>query len=220
VEDAHVAPDGSPVEAYALLPELGEGELIARVVRSGGSILELGCGTGRMTRQLVRPGYRVTTVDESAEMLARVEDAETVCSRIEGLDLARHFDAVVLASNLIAAPPEQRCAFLATCLRHADLLVVEGLPLGWRPEEGETRLGPVLSRLLTDDVQNGVVRGVATYEASGRVWTHAFAMWVFADEEELDAALAEAGFLRERWLDREGGRWFTARSVSEPITGV
>src|SRR5215469_10475132 len=141
------APDGSPVELYARLPELGEGEVLASVVPAGASVLELGCGVGRITRQLVRLGYRVTAVDESAEMLARVADAETVQAQIEGLELGRRFDAVLLASNLITAEREQRRAFLETCRRHADLAVVEGLPLAWAPEDGETTLGDVVSRL-------------------------------------------------------------------------
>ena len=51
------APDGSPVGVYVRLPELGEGELIASVLPAGASVLELGCGTGRITRQLVRQGF-------------------------------------------------------------------------------------------------------------------------------------------------------------------
>ena len=34
-----------------------------------GSILELGCGTGKMTRRLAAGGYDVTAVDASQEML-------------------------------------------------------------------------------------------------------------------------------------------------------
>jgi hypothetical protein len=49
----------------------------------------------------------VTAVDESPEMLAQVEGAETVCSRIENLDLERALDAALLASNLITAKPDQ-----------------------------------------------------------------------------------------------------------------
>ncbi len=203
-----LAPDGSPVDVYRLLPELGEGEIVARVVPRGGTILELGCGAGRVTRQLVRLGYRVTAVDESAEMLAHVEAAETVRARIEELDLGRRFDAVLLASNLVTAEPPARRAFLETCRRHADLVVVEGLPLAWEPREGETRLGDVVSRLRVERVEDGVVHGVAEYEASGRSWRHPFAMRVFADQAELDAALAEAGLRFGEWLD---ARWFTAR---------
>ncbi len=209
-----VARDGSPVELYALLPEYGEGEIVARAVPAGGSILELGCGAGRMTRQLVRLGFQVTAVDESAEMLAHVEKAETVCARIEELDLGRRFDAVLLASNLITAPEEQRRAFLAACRRHADTVVVEGLPLGWEPAEGETRLGPVTSRLRVDRLDEGVVHGAVEYESDADRWEHAFSMRVFADRAELDATLAEAGLRLDRWLDREGGRWFIAVAVA------
>jgi SAM-dependent methyltransferase len=177
------------------------------VVPAGSSVLELGCGAGRITRQLVRLGYRVTAVDESREMLAHVEDAETVEGPIEGLDLGRRFDAVLLASNLVTAEPEQRRAFLETCRRHADLVLVEGLPLGWSPEDGERTLGEVVSRLRVDRVEEGVVHGEMEYEAANGTWRHPFAMRVFADDAELDAALAEAGLRLERRLDP---RWFTA----------
>jgi SAM-dependent methyltransferase len=206
-----VAPDGSPVEVYVRLPELGEGEVVRSVLSPGASVLELGCGTGRITRQLVRLGLAVTAVDESPEMLAHVRDAETVEARIEGLELGRRFDAVILASNLVNAEPTQRRAFLETCRRHADLVLVEGLPLGWSPEDGETALGDVASRLHLERIDGGLLRGEVAYEVEGRIWRHSFAMHVFADEAELDAALAEAGLCRQRRLD---ARWFTAVPAS------
>ena len=205
-----MAPDGSPVDVYALLPELGEGDRVAQAVPAGGSILELGCGAGRITRQLVRLGYRVTAVDESEAMLAHVKTAETICARIEDLDLGRHFDAVLLASNLITAPAGQRRDFLETCRRHADLVVVEGLALGWQPQDGETQLGDVTSRLIVERFADGVVHGKVVYVVGDRRWEHSFTMRVFADQDELDAALAEAGLRFDRWLDEEGGRWFVA----------
>lgn len=205
------APDGSPVEVYERLPELGEGEIVASAIPAGASVLELGCGVGRITRQLVRLGYRVTAVDESPEMLEHVRDAGTVQASIEGLELGRRFDAVLLASNLVNAEPEQRRAFLETCVRHGDLVVVEGLPLGWSPEDGETRLGEIVSRLQVERIENGVVHGAVEYEAGGETWRHAFAMRVFGGDAELDAALAEAGLRLERRLD---ARWFVAVPVA------
>jgi SAM-dependent methyltransferase len=204
------APDGSPVEVYTRLPELGEGEIVASVLPAGSSLLELGCGTGRITRQLVRLGYSVTAVDESAEMLAHVRDAETVQARIEGLDVGRRFDAVLLASNLVTAEPEQRRAFLETCRQHADLVICEGLPLAWAAKDGERLLGDVVSRLHVESVEDGLVRGAMEYEIAGETWRHSFAMRVFADDAELEAALAEAGLRLDRRLD---ARWFTARSA-------
>lgn len=205
------APDGSPVEVYERLPELGEGEIVASAIPAGASVLELGCGVGRITRQLVRLGYRVTAVDESPEMLEHVRDAETVQASVEGLELGRRFDAVLLASNLVNAEPEQRRAFLETCVRHGDLVVVEGLPLGWSPEDRETRLGEIFSRLQVERIENGVVHGAVEYEAGGETWRHAFAMRVFGGDAELDAALAEAGLRLERRLD---ARWFVAVHVA------
>jgi hypothetical protein len=132
-------------------------------------------------------------------MLAHVPaEAETVCARIEELDLGRRFDAVLLLSNLLTVEPPQRRAFLDACARHGDLLVVESLPLGWAPAPSDT--------LRIDRVEDGVVHGEVFYEGG---WSHAFAMRVFADEAELEAALGECGWRLERWLDRDRG-WFTA----------
>jgi len=41
---------------------------------SGGAVLDLGCGTGRLLLPLVRAGYAVTGVDRSAAMLARCRE--------------------------------------------------------------------------------------------------------------------------------------------------
>ena len=193
-----VAPDGSPVEVYLRLPERGEGELVAAAVPPPASLLELGSGVGRVTRQLVRLGYAVVAVDESPEMLEHVRDAEAVCARIEELDLGRAFDAVLLLSNLFTVADEQRRLFLDASARHADLLVVETLPVGWQPPESET--------LRVDRVEDGVVHGEVFYDGGG---SHAFAMRVFADEDEIAVALGEGGWRFDRWLDRERG-WFTA----------
>lgn len=198
------------MELYALLPEMGEGEQIAKAVSAGGTILELGSGAGRVTRQLVRLGYGVTAVDESAAMLGYIDDAETVCARIEHLDLDRRFDAVVLASNLINAAPELRRAFLATCRRHADLVIIEGLPVGWKPERRETHLGKVTSLLRVERTEGQAVYGEVAYMSGSGRWRHSFAMRTFADAEQLRAALAEADLRFDRWLDQEGGRWFVA----------
>jgi SAM-dependent methyltransferase len=203
------APDGSPVELYARLPERGEGELVGRAVPAGGSILEVGCGTGRITRQLAARGYRVTAVDESPEMLAHVTGAETVEARIEELDLGRQFDAALLASNLVnTESAELRRAFLRSCARHADLVLIERLPPQWEPSSERTRIGDVESWLEEVLRDGDVVRAVACYAADDRRWRHPFAMRVL-DDDALEAALAEAGLRLDRFLD-ERGLWVAA----------
>jgi hypothetical protein len=49
------------------------------------------------------------------------------------------------------------------------------------------------------------------YEADGVAWRHPFAMHVFVDDAELNAALAEAGLRLERELDTN---WFVAGPAS------
>ena len=97
-----IAPDGSAVDFYAALP-LAEtnADLIHGALGQGATILELGAGCGRVTHPLVARGHPVVAVDDSAEMLARIHGARTVCSRIEDLDLGERFDAVLLMSYLV-----------------------------------------------------------------------------------------------------------------------
>lgn len=130
--DGVITPDGCAVDVYALLPAGREPEVIHGAIPAGASILELGSGAGRVTNPLVALGHPVVALDESAEMLAHVRGAETVCAGIEGLDLGRRFDAVVLGSHLVNTPDEgQRREFLAACARHvaADgVVLVEQAP--------------------------------------------------------------------------------------------
>lgn len=110
-----IAPDGSPVEVYRLLPDLGQAAIVHAAVPAGASILELGCGTGRVTAALLALGHAVTGVDASAAMLAiareRAPGAIRVKAAIEALDLGRRFGAVVLGSHLVNGAPEVRRAF-------------------------------------------------------------------------------------------------------------
>ena len=113
-----ITPDGCSVEFYARMTAGDEPDIVHEAIRPGASILELGCGAGRVTHPLVALGHRVVAFDESPEMLAHVRDAETVCGPIEELALDRRFDVVLLASHLVNADPPTRAAFLAACRRH------------------------------------------------------------------------------------------------------
>lgn len=118
--DDAVTPDGSPVPIYLALAAEPTFTPVLERLPATASVLDLGCGVGRLANLLVEHGHEVTAVDESDAMLAHVDArAHLVRSRIEGLDLGRRFDAVVLASHLVNVPDgEQRRAMLATVRRH------------------------------------------------------------------------------------------------------
>jgi SAM-dependent methyltransferase len=116
-----VAPDGSPVEAFAQLPPGPGPALIAGRLKPASSVLELGCGAGRLLQPLVAAGHKCTGVDQSSEMLAHVPDGiETIEANIEDVDLEWTYDAVILASFLVNTPDvERRRAFLDAAAAHA-----------------------------------------------------------------------------------------------------
>lgn len=210
------APDGSPVGLYATLAPLGEPELIHGAVPAGSRILELGCGAGRITHELVALGHSVTAVDDSAEMLAHVRGAETVLADIETLDLGRTFPVVLLASNFLnATEQEELDAVLGACARHVDAggqVLLERMPPDWEPNEG-TRIVGGVEMTLSDVVRAGeLVSAVMEYRTNGERWTHAFQARLIA-EAEVDAALSRAGLERVRWLN-EPRTWLEARPVS------
>jgi SAM-dependent methyltransferase len=211
-----VAADGSPVEIYRRLPPTGEPELIHAAIPPGASILELGCGAGRVTHELIRLGHPVTAVDESAEMLAHVRGAEVVRAPIETLALGREFDCVLLASHFVNDPDrDRRRILLEVCARHARpeaTVLVESYPAGfdWDAAVGRTSVHGDVAVTVTEARTRGpVVEAVVEYRVDGRSWRQPFAARML-DADELDASLREAGLERVRWLD-DHRSWCVAR---------
>jgi SAM-dependent methyltransferase len=208
-----VAPDGSPVAIYLALSGAQEAELVASALPSNASTLELGCGTGRVTHELVARGFRVTAVDESAEMLEHVRGAEKVHARIEELDLARRFDCVLLASHFVNAPDAD--VFLDACARHVDgngVVLVEAYPPDLEWSAGRvTRVGDVSIELADVDLEGERVRATMAYELDGSRWLQEFEA-VLLDDDELYRALEGSGLAFERWLDRGRG-WLMAKPL-------
>lgn len=209
-----IAPDGSAVEYYATLPPDEESaNLIHEAIPAGASILELGAGVGRVTRPLLALGHKVTAVDESAAMLARIDSTETVCSRIEDLDLGRTFDAVLLMSHLVAYG--DRRSLLDACRRHVrdgGRVVVQREAPDWyaTAAPGEWVYRGVRYRLF-DVTRPAPDLMSATIEyrlADGRTWTHSFTSRRL-DDTELPAVLAASGLRLDRFLDDQRG-WLTA----------
>ncbi|HVF32372.1 MAG TPA: class I SAM-dependent methyltransferase [Acidimicrobiales bacterium] len=103
------------------------------------SVLDAGCGTGRVAVELARHGLEVVGVDADASMLAAARRAapsiEWVASDLAALDLGgRTFDVVVMAGNVpLFTPPGTQPGLVAGCSRHVRPgggLVVAGFSLG------------------------------------------------------------------------------------------
>jgi SAM-dependent methyltransferase len=210
-----ITDDGCAVELYLRFPHQGEGDLVHAATRPGASVLDLGCGTGRIAHPLIELGHPVTAVDSSAEMLGHVRAAETVQSRIAELDLGRAFDVVLLASHLVNTVDDaERHALLATAARHLapdGVLVAEVYPPSWfdnvRDSSGG-RIGEVRAELSDVHRDGDVVSATISYWVDTDLWTQTFDA-LRLDDAAIERELARVGLLFGRWL-REDKSWFIA----------
>jgi ubiquinone/menaquinone biosynthesis C-methylase UbiE len=106
-------------------------------VRSGMRVLELGCGTGGITRLLVERGAQVTAVDGAPRMLAkarlRAPQAEFHPGRVEAFHTERQFDRVLFAfvlHELTASDRRHALAAATQALAPGGAVVIldHGLP--------------------------------------------------------------------------------------------
>lgn len=85
------------------------------------SVLDAGCGTGRVAIELARRGVEAVGVDCEATMLAtareRAPDIEWIEADLETFDLDRTFDVVVMAGNVVLFVAD-RDAAVSRCARH------------------------------------------------------------------------------------------------------
>ncbi len=120
-----------------------EAEELVQALRSfnpAGQVLELACGTGLWTQQLVRFGDHVTAVDASSEMLAiareRVGGSKVRYVQADILSWRPDapYDVVFFSFWLSHVPPEQFDAFwslVRSCLApHGRAFFIDSLPSG------------------------------------------------------------------------------------------
>jgi SAM-dependent methyltransferase len=206
---------GAPVDLYRLLEAAGEPELIDREIPEDAEILELGCGSGRITHPLLALGRRVVAVDFDPDMLDLIEGAEKVLSRIEDLDLGRTFGGVLLMSTLINAPEDARLALLRSVRRH---LAPNGVALierydpeiGKDPTPTERHVGAVTIRVSEISRRGQRIYQTLDYDAGTHGhWHIRIDGRVIVSDDDMLASLAQAGLRLLRWIDPQR-RWVAA----------
>lgn len=95
----------------------------------GDRVLEIGCGTGQLTRSLIARGYDVTAVELSAELAAiaraRIPEATVINANFETWPLpAEPFAAVVAATSFHWIDPTIRFSKSASALRDGGSLAI------------------------------------------------------------------------------------------------
>jgi trans-aconitate 2-methyltransferase len=166
-------------------------EVLARLdgIAQDATVLDVGCGTGRVTEALLAlvPAGRVLAIDASADMVAlarrRLGDrAEVWCQDVLELDLSEPVDAILSTATLHWVSDHVRLwTRLAGALRPGGMLEVQC--------GGEGNIDRVRE----------VIEAVARDAAPELV---GFSPWVFASPQATERRLREAGFTAIRcWLE-------------------
>jgi len=172
--------------------EWAEAVLDRLPLRGAETVLDAGCGTGRVTAKLVDrlPEGRVVAVDGSAAMVEKVREVlrpgdEALVADITTLELPRPVDAIVSSAVFHWIPDHE------TLFRHLRGCLVEG--------------GPLVA-------QCGGAGNIDRFRAAAKRVTvrHPYAehfddfgdLWHYATPEETEERLRAAGFDRVRcWLE-------------------
>ena len=99
----------------------GEADFVARWQPA--SVLDAGCGTGRVARELARRGIDTVGIDRDGSMITTARrnapDLVWVLGDIAERDLGRQFDVVVMAGNVPLFTAEgTQAQLVAGCARH------------------------------------------------------------------------------------------------------
>jgi SAM-dependent methyltransferase len=212
-----VASDGSPVAVYLAAPAVPSFRPVLDVVAAGASVLDLGCGVGRLANLLAARGHHVTGVDESAAMLRHVDPrVRMVEARIEELDLRGRYDVVVLASHLVNVVDDvERGALLGAAARHVAptgcVLVEHHDAAAMRDiDVVEGEFGPVHVTFRVLARRGEEFDGEVLYRLGERTWLQRFTATLL-DGARLDAAFRQVGLRR---AERLSPTWTLARLVA------
>jgi SAM-dependent methyltransferase len=112
----------------------GEAEFVQRFAPT--SVLDAGCGTGRVGRELARRGLDIVGVDIDPEMLdtarRKAPGVDWHLADLVTVDLSRSFDVIVMAGNvMIFLKPGTESVVVANMARHLqpDGLLIAGFQI-------------------------------------------------------------------------------------------
>ncbi len=169
--------------------DLDVGFYIEEATRAQGKVLELMCGTGRVSVPLLEAGADLTCVDASERMLARLEerlharklDARVLRADVRYLDLCDEFDLALIpfhSFSELVSPGDRELALRSVheCLREGGRLIcpLHNPAIRARSADGALRLNGsfplaeggllVVSGFETLDEGSGVVDRLQLYE--------------------------------------------------------
>jgi SAM-dependent methyltransferase len=197
----------------------------------GGSVLELGVGTGRLALPLAAAGHDVTGVDASPEMLELLrrrpgaDGIEVIEGDFTTVDTGREHDVVLIAFSTLFLVPSQplQIEVLRNCARQlapGGAVVVEAfvpdhsrwtrgqnLAIGHLDEDGVT-----LKLSLHDAVNQVITQQDVTVGRSGTSLRPNLLRYIWPSE--LDAMALAAGLRPERRTEDWTGTPFSASSTS------
>ena len=101
-------------------------------IRDGGRVLEIGCGTGQLTRSLLERGLRVTALDPGDQLIGIAEenlrdagDVEFIRARLEDIQLpGESYQAVFSASAIHWVDPDLSWGKIADALAPSGTLAL------------------------------------------------------------------------------------------------
>lgn len=172
---------------------------VAEAVASGGPVLEIGVGTGRVAAAIARAGVHVVGIDNSPSMLARArrrldehdlaDDVELVEADMRDADLGRVFPLAVLPYRVLAhaLTTEELLSTLRTVRRHLEPngRVVLNVPV---PRAEDLRADDHLAfegEFLLDDGSRAVLWRTGHYAPGTQLLTFRFVVDHLDDDDRV-----------------------------------
>jgi SAM-dependent methyltransferase len=121
-------------------------ELLEPVRKKGGLVVELGCGSGLLTRHLVDAGHRVVATDASPAMLeiasGYVQGAEKIGELVLPDDPIPPADAIVSVGHVLSYLPDagaidRALVAIANALGSGGLMAIDLCDLTWGSERAD-----------------------------------------------------------------------------------